>query len=193
MPRLPCASSSAPYDLEREPACTGACPAVGTSGIRRAKYRDAASLPFLRFSYQRSSCRTANPVTSSRHVGSDYQPIADSRIERRSRSPRVTSPGTASPLLDPSRSASISSRHLSDRPGSDPLGGCSMPCPRCQHQNRPQAKFCEECATPLNGAHLHRPPGSHADPTEEVEGLRRALSEALEQQTATAEILRVIS
>jgi class 3 adenylate cyclase/tetratricopeptide (TPR) repeat protein len=24
-----------------------------------------------------------------------------------------------------------------------------VPCPRCQHENRPQAKFCEECATPL--------------------------------------------
>ncbi len=24
-----------------------------------------------------------------------------------------------------------------------------MRCPRCQHENRPQAKFCEECATPL--------------------------------------------
>jgi len=24
-----------------------------------------------------------------------------------------------------------------------------MQCPRCQHDNRPQAKFCEECATPL--------------------------------------------
>jgi hypothetical protein len=24
-----------------------------------------------------------------------------------------------------------------------------MKCPRCQHDNRPQAKFCEECATPL--------------------------------------------
>ena len=24
-----------------------------------------------------------------------------------------------------------------------------MSCPRCQHQNRPGAKFCEECATPL--------------------------------------------
>src|SRR5262245_25550035 len=24
-----------------------------------------------------------------------------------------------------------------------------MKCPRCQHENRPQAKFCEECATPL--------------------------------------------
>ena len=27
--------------------------------------------------------------------------------------------------------------------------GCGMKCPRCQHENRPQAKFCEECATPL--------------------------------------------
>ena len=24
-----------------------------------------------------------------------------------------------------------------------------MTCPRCQHENRPQAKFCEECAAPL--------------------------------------------
>jgi len=24
-----------------------------------------------------------------------------------------------------------------------------MHCPRCQHENQPQAKFCEECATPL--------------------------------------------
>jgi class 3 adenylate cyclase/tetratricopeptide (TPR) repeat protein len=24
-----------------------------------------------------------------------------------------------------------------------------MRCPRCQHENRPQAKFCEECASPL--------------------------------------------
>ena len=24
-----------------------------------------------------------------------------------------------------------------------------MHCPRCQHENRPQAKFCEECGTPL--------------------------------------------
>src|SRR4029434_6789777 len=24
-----------------------------------------------------------------------------------------------------------------------------MRCPQCQHENRPQAKFCEECAAPL--------------------------------------------
>ena len=64
-------------------------------------------------------------------------------------------------------------------------------CPRCQHENRPQAKFCEECASPFNGANPTA--RSHADPKSEVESLRRALSEALEQQTATAEILRVIS
>jgi hypothetical protein len=23
-----------------------------------------------------------------------------------------------------------------------------MKCPRCRHENPPQAKFCEECATP---------------------------------------------
>jgi len=66
-----------------------------------------------------------------------------------------------------------------------------MKCPRCQHGNRPQAKFCEECATPLNGAHFPR--GAQADPTDEVESLRRSLSEALEQQTATSEVLKVIS
>ena len=25
-----------------------------------------------------------------------------------------------------------------------------MKCPRCQHENQPQAKFCEECGTALN-------------------------------------------
>ena len=66
-----------------------------------------------------------------------------------------------------------------------------MHCPRCQHDNRPQARFCEECASPLNPASPTAQPG--ADPKSEVEGFKRALSEALEQQTATAEILRVIA
>ena len=66
-----------------------------------------------------------------------------------------------------------------------------MQCPRCQHENRPQAKFCEECASPLDGA--TRTAASYADLKTEVEGLRPALGEALEQQTATAEILRVIA
>src|SRR5258705_5321786 len=69
-----------------------------------------------------------------------------------------------------------------------------MQCPRCQHENRPQAKFCEECGRPLRRTNASGSPGaSHADLEREVEHLARALSESLEQQTATAEILRVIS
>src|SRR3984893_15179891 len=50
---------------------------------------------------QRSSCRTPNPVTSSWHVGSDYRPIADCRIDRRSRSPRSPGAPPAPRLLTP--------------------------------------------------------------------------------------------
>jgi len=66
-----------------------------------------------------------------------------------------------------------------------------MKCPRCQHENRPTARFCEDCANPLNGASPRTDSNEH--PKTEVETLRRALTESLEQQTATAEILRVIS
>src|SRR5262245_49712730 len=64
-----------------------------------------------------------------------------------------------------------------------------MQCPACQHENRPQAKFCEECAGPLRGASpVTR---SHADDLKaEVERLRQTLSEAGEQQKATAELLQ---
>jgi ribosomal protein L34E len=61
-----------------------------------------------------------------------------------------------------------------------------MPCPRCQHENRPQAKFCEECAGPLKG--VSPTARSYADLKTEVERIARALAEALEQQTATANI-----
>jgi predicted amidophosphoribosyltransferase len=43
----------------------------------------------------------------------------------------------------------LSSRHLSDRSRPGSLGGPGMQCPRCQRENSPRAKFCEECATPL--------------------------------------------
>src|SRR5262245_38447040 len=66
-------------------------------------------------------------------------------------------------------------------------GGFGMKCPRCQHENRAAAKFCEECSAPLR-----RPEGS-AQPTPSYADLQRSLNEALEQQTATSEILRVIS
>ena len=61
-----------------------------------------------------------------------------------------------------------------------------MHCPRCQHENRPQAKFCEQCGTPLAANPSDRPAPSYAEITS-------ALSEALERETATGEILQVIS
>src|SRR5262252_3209747 len=66
-----------------------------------------------------------------------------------------------------------------------------MTCLRCQHENRPTARFCEDCANPLNA--VSSTTVSYAELKTEVEGLKRALIESVEQQTATAEILRVIS
>jgi hypothetical protein len=62
-----------------------------------------------------------------------------------------------------------------------------MTCPRCQQDSLSSQKFCGGCGTPLSRPNTSGPPGaSYTD-------LERALSESLEQQTAAAEILRVIS
>ena len=62
-----------------------------------------------------------------------------------------------------------------------------MQCPRCQHENRPLAKFCEECSGSLKEASPTT--RSNTDPQSEVESLRQALIEAVELQKATAELL----
>ena len=61
-----------------------------------------------------------------------------------------------------------------------------MPCPRCQHENPSGQRFCGACGTPLTANPTGPPVPSYAEITS-------ALTEAQEQQTATAEILRVIS
>jgi signal transduction histidine kinase len=62
-----------------------------------------------------------------------------------------------------------------------------MQCPGCQHETPLGQKFCGECGTPLTRLEGAAQPGrSYAD-------LDRALRDALEQQSATSEILRTIS
>jgi hypothetical protein len=62
-----------------------------------------------------------------------------------------------------------------------------MKCPRCQHENPREHKFCSEF-----GAPLQRASGS-VQSTQSYADLQRSLDESLEQQTATTEILRIIS
>ena len=61
-----------------------------------------------------------------------------------------------------------------------------MRCPRCQHENPSGQKFCGACGTSLTADPSGLPARSHAEITS-------TLSEARERETATAEILRVIS
>jgi zinc-ribbon domain len=62
-----------------------------------------------------------------------------------------------------------------------------MQCPRCQRENRPDATFCDRC-----GAPFQRPSGS-ALPEPTYGQVQRFLTEALARESATSEILRVIS
>jgi signal transduction histidine kinase len=62
-----------------------------------------------------------------------------------------------------------------------------MRCPQCQQDRRAGAKFCDECGTPLESVTS----GGSREPS--FAEVTKALREAHEQQTATAEILQVIS
>jgi two-component system, NtrC family, sensor kinase len=71
-----------------------------------------------------------------------------------------------------------------------------MKCPWCQQENPSHAKFCLGCGAPFYAA----AGGSYEELPAENERLRQSLgealqreAEALEQQTATSEILRAIS
>ena len=65
-----------------------------------------------------------------------------------------------------------------------------MTCPRCRQEYPSGANFCMKCGTPVSGLGVLAKPGAVA--TGELDTLRASLDEALEQQAATSEILRVI-
>ena len=61
-----------------------------------------------------------------------------------------------------------------------------MRCSRCQQENAAGMKFCGECGTPFQRLVESIQPPSYAD-------VQRSLTETLEPQTATSEILGVIA
>jgi len=66
-----------------------------------------------------------------------------------------------------------------------------MKCPRCQHENHAKAKFCQECGAPLGETTAAAE--SYADLKARADRVTGVLSEAHARETATAEVLRVIS
>ena len=72
-------------------------------------------------------------------------------------------------VLDHTSPGRLVSAHGSDFLPPRPLGGSGMTCPRCQHENRAAARFCEECGTPL------RRPEASAQPTPSYADLQRSL------------------
>jgi two-component system, NtrC family, sensor kinase len=66
-----------------------------------------------------------------------------------------------------------------------------MKCSRCLQKNRPRARFCDQCATSFGGPHDGLQ--SYRELKNEVKRLSGNLTESIAHQTATAEILRIIS
>src|SRR5690349_9331951 len=61
-----------------------------------------------------------------------------------------------------------------------------MKCPRCEHENRADGKFCDECGTPLQRLE------SNFQATSSYGHAQRSLTEALARESAIGEILRLI-
>jgi two-component system, NtrC family, sensor kinase len=69
-----------------------------------------------------------------------------------------------------------------------------MKCPRCEHHNPSRAKFCLECGAPFEPSEESGfPPASYRQLERALTQAHQQLKEALERETATGEILRVIS
>src|SRR5215468_4402455 len=90
-------------------------------------------------------------------------------------------------VLDRATPTQLVSAHGFDLSPTRPLGGPGMTCPRCQQDNPvADAQFCPRCGAPAEQA-------QGATLTVPFSDLQRQLTEARDQQTATSEILQVIS